>query len=421
MMTYNVSNFAALKSALGSEETNIAIILEDSFELTSGFTIDGKSVTFSPRKNYNCRLTRAVGNTDTLFNVKSNASLLLKGVVIDGNKSKMGGKVSGPIIYNEGNVEIQDGTHLSENYGGLPYPELTTDLAGAGVNNSGSKAVFKMSGDSFILNNKAKVGGGVLNCKGARIYFSGAQIGLNKAEFGGGVANYDAEFNMTDGSVSYNEASVCGGGIYAAGMNGKSVSVTGGRIEENYSRTDGGGIFVPYQELDSIHIGAGAKFDGNHAQKSYERSSADDEMYERNIHGTKWTEPFKQGYNNADIAYTNDGCCNVQFPNICYSEPGVYKYTIREKSQSGNGWTADTKEYAAVVTVTDDGLGHLVASVHYPDGKPEFVNKYEATPVCVEFCAVKIAVGAPMYDGQFTFAMYDEQGHEIATAKNKSK
>jgi len=113
-----------------------------------------------------------------------------------------------------------------------------------------------------------------------------------------------------------------------------------------------------------------------------------------------------------------DDDINVLFPDVCFYKEGVYEFTVRETSVSGDGWTTDPREYPVIVTVTDDGHGKLTAHVEYPEGKPKFINKYEPKSVCVKFTATKIAIGAPLKDGQFEFGVFDEHGHKVASAKN---
>jgi pilin isopeptide linkage protein len=117
----------------------------------------------------------------------------------------------------------------------------------------------------------------------------------------------------------------------------------------------------------------------------------------------------------------NDGDINVRFPEICFDKPGVYEFTIRETSVSGDGWITDPREYPVIVTIKDDGHGKLTIHEEYPKGKPEFVNKYEPKKVCVKFTATKTAIGAPLKNNQFEFGVFDEHGHKVATAKNYSQ
>ncbi|MCL2383357.1 MAG: hypothetical protein FWC79_04295 [Oscillospiraceae bacterium] len=111
---------------------------------------------------------------------------------------------------------------------------------------------------------------------------------------------------------------------------------------------------------------------------------------------------------------------NVEFPCIEFTEEGVYEYIIRETSQSGSGWTTDDREYPVTITVTDDGEGHLTADVDYPEGFPEFENKYEHGRVCVTLFANKTAIGAPLVDDKFNFGVFDGET-EIVSATNRDR
>jgi pilin isopeptide linkage protein len=71
----------------------------------------------------------------------------------------------------------------------------------------------------------------------------------------------------------------------------------------------------------------------------------------------------------------------VEFPEICFTEPGKYNYTIRETTQTNQRWVTDDRIYRAIITVTENKNGSLTAVVEYPDGFPAFVNRY-CPPVC---------------------------------------
>jgi pilin isopeptide linkage protein len=72
----------------------------------------------------------------------------------------------------------------------------------------------------------------------------------------------------------------------------------------------------------------------------------------------------------------------IEFPKLCFTKPGKYNYTIRETSQSDRCWLTDNREYRLIITVSENENGCLTASVEFPEGLPEFVNRY-----CpVEYC-----------------------------------
>ena len=67
----------------------------------------------------------------------------------------------------------------------------------------------------------------------------------------------------------------------------------------------------------------------------------------------------------------------VGFEAISYDKPGTYAYSISELDDGQKNVTYDAAEHRVTVTVTDDGAGHLVATVTY-DGAvaPVFKNTY---------------------------------------------
>lgn len=67
----------------------------------------------------------------------------------------------------------------------------------------------------------------------------------------------------------------------------------------------------------------------------------------------------------------------VGFEAISYDKPGTYTYSISEVNDGQKNVTYDAAEHQVTVTVTDDGAGHLVATVTYDgDVAPVFKNTY---------------------------------------------
>jgi len=111
-------------------------------------------------------------------------------------------------------------------------------------------------------------------------------------------------------------------------------------------------------------------------------------------------------------------CGLVEFPELTFTVPGVYEYTLREKTPSGGGWTTDDSIIKVIVNVVDDGHGNLIATICYPDGFPTFTNIYEVNPACIIISACKTAIGAPLPAGRFEFGLFDEDGELISSVTN---
>ena len=114
----------------------------------------------------------------------------------------------------------------------------------------------------------------------------------------------------------------------------------------------------------------------------------------------------------------SETCGLVKFPELTFTEPGTFEFTLRELTPSGGGWTTDHRTFKVVVTVVPDGLGHLIATVTYPDGFPTFVDTFGNKPAHIIISACKIAIGAPLPAGKFEFGLFDEHGNLIDTTTN---
>jgi pilin isopeptide linkage protein len=117
---------------------------------------------------------------------------------------------------------------------------------------------------------------------------------------------------------------------------------------------------------------------------------------------------------------TNDANGDIVFPTLSLTTTGTHNYTMRETSTSGGGWIVDNSTIWPVnVTVTDDGSGNYDATVDIPGGPARFVNAFVTySPGSATVQARAFAVGGLLCAGQFTCALYDDQGAEVASVKN---
>ena len=127
---------------------------------------------------------------------------------------------------------------------------------------------------------------------------------------------------------------------------------------------------------------------------------------------------YPEGFPRFENTSRSTTCGRIEFPELIFTAPGIYEYTLRELTPSGEGWTTDDSTIRVRIHVTDDGHGHLVATIEYPDGFPTFTNTYAAQAVRVKINACKIAIGAPLPEGRFEFGLFSEDGALIHTAKN---
>lgn len=108
-------------------------------------------------------------------------------------------------------------------------------------------------------------------------------------------------------------------------------------------------------------------------------------------------------------ANTADG--SVSLPGVVFEAPGSYAYLVRELAGTTGGVTYDSRVYAAVATVVDNGDGTLGVSwaVTEPAVGPVeamvFENTYAAQPTSVQISAGKMLLGRDLAAGEFQFAL----------------
>ena len=84
--------------------------------------------------------------------------------------------------------------------------------------------------------------------------------------------------------------------------------------------------------------------------------------------------------NNVQVSTaTNNAEGRIVFPQIFFTQIGTFHYTIRELTPDGNGWTTDRTVFPVTIAIINDGMGHFVADVSFPNGAPLFRNVFSAS------------------------------------------
>jgi pilin isopeptide linkage protein len=368
-MTFYVNSTESLKAALESNNTNVDCIVTGSFELTEYARVNEKTVT----------------------------------IVSDGSAPHV---IS---MYSAYNFQVRNGGNLILGNG---YP-LTFTGGVIGIINVVDAGSIVVNEGVSIINEPNIVAKYALSLNGANVTGT-INGGYIKGYVAVSVKN-GAKINQIRDGVFIGESSA----LEIIGADSKVEKISGGVFwgkNDAAIKTDSIILLEP-----GLTGNKGlARFSGNNGVVSNNNSLI---ILPDGYEMSSQTEPVNDiaGTEFMYLTQADKGDTNVHFPDVCFDKAGVYEFTISETSVSGDGWITDPKKYPAIVTVTDDGHGKLTASVKYPEGKPEFVNKYEPKSVCVKFTATKIAIGAPLKNGQFEFGVFDKNGNKVASAKNSSQ
>ena len=168
-------------------------------------------------------------------------------------------------IYNaSGTLELTDVTITGENnidnpdarYGGGIYNKGSLTITGGKISNCtsnigggvyNSAGTLKITDGTISENNASKNGGGVYVIgSGSSFTMNGGEISNNKAEdaYGGGIYIEKCTFTMSDGTISGNTASEAGGGVYTSGSD-CAFTMESGTINNNtVNKYSGGGVAV---------------------------------------------------------------------------------------------------------------------------------------------------------------------------------
>lgn len=115
---------------------------------------------------------------------------------------------------------------------------------------------------------------------------------------------------------------------------------------------------------------------------------------------------------------SNNAQGEVSFTAVEINKVGTFNYTIKEKNTAKPGVTYDSSVVTAIVTVTDNGQGQLVATVEYKDGDSTFENSYAAKSANAQFNVTKELSGRTLNAGEFSFELKDETGKVLQTKEN---
>ena len=212
-------------------------------------------------------ITRGGSKTFRFLDVAQGASLTIDHVTLHGGSvSSAGGTTdnhSGGAVYNQGTLNVINGSTLSGNsatygYGGAIYNVGGTVTISNGstlsdnVANAGGGGIYNAGGTvtvsrSTLSDNAATYGGGIDNVGGTVTVSNKSTLSLNDASNGGGIANVSGTLTVSDSILSGNDATY-GGGI--ANAYGGTVTVSSSTLSGNYATPDysgrggeGGGIY----------------------------------------------------------------------------------------------------------------------------------------------------------------------------------
>ena len=251
----------------------------------------------------------------------NHSTFVMNGGEISGNTGMAGGHAGafGVSLSYTAAFTMESGT-ISDNLGGVFMNEASFimndgEISGNRAPNYGggvlvaNKSQFTMNGGTITRNqaqysNSTPLGGGVRVADTSVFTMTGGIISENSATNGGGVfEDSSAVFTLEGGQIISNTASQNGGGIYDASS--VPLDISGNSIISGNTATngDGGGIWIPYENLANLTVGPSVVFQNNHAIRSGNLRSQDRPTYDSHIFTSNWTVPFTNGYNNYDISY----------------------------------------------------------------------------------------------------------------------
>ena len=246
-----VQSFAKAKELAANNLDIKTIYVLSTVDISGEITLDGT----------NAILKRDPSFTGYLLFIEEGKEAVLHDITVDGG-AKDGQEAQKSLIGMYGNLTIEDGTVLQNNFVTVPGEQL--DAYGGAINVFNdpfheSESILNMTG-GVIQNNSAYIGGGVCLWDSSTFNMSGGTIKGNKAtgkvyngdkdSAGGGIAAFrDAVINLSgDALITNNSSEEFGGGISLGTLidvvKGSTLNMTGGTISENKAGSAGGGIYV---------------------------------------------------------------------------------------------------------------------------------------------------------------------------------
>ena len=243
--------------AYGSAYEDMVITIRTDIAMTSCLTVpgnpNGKTLTITSDNMTRALIRERSGNG--LLVVNAGASVILKNIIIDGNKDAYPNNGS-PLAYVEGgDFTLGGGAILRNNRayvgGGVDILKGTLTMDGGEI--SGNTVSYYGGGVNVDLNgaltiNSGKISGNTAGSGyggGVRVY--GGALSMHGGEISGntgdGVSVYSASFIMNNGKISGN----IGGGVFISGgeiTGSGAFTMNGGEIAGNTSAINGGGVSV---------------------------------------------------------------------------------------------------------------------------------------------------------------------------------
>ena len=119
---------------------------------------------------------------------------------------------------------------------------------------------------------------------------------------------------------------------------------------------------------------------------------------------------------------TNDASGKVTLSSIPYTKPGIYNYTLCEVGGGSQkaGVQYDSSTFAVTATVKDNGDGTLSVAhkVSNDANAVGFTNSYAPAATSVTLGASKVLDGKSLEADEFTFALTDEGGEQVAATND---